>query len=157
MDSPQRPTPEEARARLDEAADSRRALAEATRRGWWIDAAMAATVGLGVGLGLAGWVLAALAVLVVGALVVTLAQRRTARSHGQILDERAIGARALRFGALYLVLFLLLQFGDAAWQPWYALGTGLAAALGSFAWLRWEDRYRTRRLAAGDFGRHDLV
>ncbi len=45
----------------------------------------------------------------------------------------------------------------ADWQPWSSLVMGLIAAVGGYTWLRWEDRYRIRRLAAGDYGRYDLL
>lgn len=45
----------------------------------------------------------------------------------------------------------------ADWQPWPSLGKGLIAAVGGYVWLRWEDSHRVRRLAAGDYGRYDLL
>ncbi len=158
MDPNHYPTQDEAQASLDQIAESRRAAAIATRRPAWIDVALATTVGATIALGTAGHLAVAAVVLLVGALVVTVTQRRHARGRGQLFDQRAIGARALRFAMLYAVLFVLVQFTPPeAWQPWYSLGVGLLTAVGSFAWLRWEDRYRIRRLTAGDYGRHDLL
>ena len=158
MDPSHYPTQDEAQASLDQITESRHAAAIATRRPVWIDAALATTVGATLGLGTAGHLAVAAVVLVVGALLVTVTQRRHARGRGQLLDQRAIGARALRFALLYAVLFVLVQFTPSeAWQPWYSLGVGLLTAVGGFAWLRWEDRYRIRRLTAGDFGRYDLL
>ena len=94
----------------------------------------------------------------IGSLAFALAHRAHTRRRGQILDERAIGARALRFFPLYLVLFVLLQVDPPeSWQPWFALAVGVATAVGGFSWLRAEDRYQARRLAAGDYGRFDLL
>ena len=62
-----------------------------------------------------------------------------------------------RFAILYALLFVLLQFNVADWQPCYSIGLGAVAGAGAFAWLRWEDRYRARRLSAGDYHRYDLL
>lgn len=157
MDSHQGATPDEAQASLEQISASRQAAAQATRRPVWIDLGMAITLGVALVLGPGGYPVAAIAVLVVGSLVFTLAQRRLTRSHGQVLDQRAIGARMLRFAILYGVLFVLLQFGASDWQPWYSITLGVTAAVGGFAWLRWEDRYRIKRLGAGDYHRYDLL
>jgi len=158
MDPSHYPTQDEAQASLDQITESRQAAAIATRRPVWIDVALATTVGAALAFGTAGHLAVAAVVLLVGALVVTVAQRRQARGRGQLLDQRAIGARAARFALLYAVLFVLVQFTPPeVWQPWYSLGVGLLIAVGSFAWLRWEDRYRIRRLTAGDYGRYDLL
>lgn len=158
MDAPKYPTPEQARASLEQITASRTAAAQATRRPAWIDVGMSVTAGATFALGTAGYWVAAIVVLVVGSLVFAVALHRQARGRGQVLDQRAIGARAVRFALLYAVLFVLGQVeAPAHWQPWYSLGVGLIAAVGGYAWLRWEDRYRVRRLAAGDYGRHDLL
>lgn len=158
MDAQEQPTPEEARAILEQITASRTAAAEATRRPAWIDVGMSATAGATIALGTAGYWVPAIVVLVVGSLGYALAMYRQSRGRGQVLDQRAIGARAVRFALLYAVLFVMGQVeAPADWQPWTSLGMGLIAAVGGYAWLRWEDRYRVRRLAAGDYGRYDLL
>lgn len=158
MDANQLPSPDEARASLEQVAESRRAAAEAMRRPLWIDVGMAITVGASMALGPAGHPVIAIIVLAIGSLVFVVAERRRARGRGEVLDQRALGARAWRFAVVYALLFLLLQFAPPAdWKPWYFIGVGVIAAAGGFAWLRWEDRYRARRLAAGDYGRYDLL
>ena len=158
MDVHKQPTPDEARASLEQITSSRKAAAEATRRPAWIDIGMSFAAGATIALGTAGYWVAAIVVLVVGSLAFATAMHRLARGRGQVLDQRAIGARAVRFGLLYTVLFVLGQIdAPADWQPAYSLGLGLIATVGGFAWLRWEDSYRVRRLAAGDYGRYDLL
>ncbi len=93
MDGHNLPTPDEARASLEQITASRTAAAEATQRPAWIDVGMSATAGATVTLGTAGYWAAAIVVLVVGSLVVALATHRQARGRGQVLDQRAIGAR----------------------------------------------------------------
>ncbi len=152
------PDQAEARASLDQVAQSRRSAVRATRRPLWLDAALAAVLGVVVALGLVRQVVAAVVVLVIGCAVVLVAQRRVGRRKGQVVDQRAMGARTWRFAALYAVLFLLTMVEPpASWQPWFAIGGGVVAAVGGFAWLRWEDRYQARRLTAGDYGRYDLL
>ena len=158
MDAHEQPTPDEAQARLAQITSPRTAAAQATRRPAWIDLGMSTTAGATVALGTAGHWVAAIAVLVVGSLVFAVALHRQARGRGQVLDQRALGARTLRFALLYAVLFVLGQVeAPPDWQPWYSLGVGLIAAVGGYAWLRWEDRCRVGRLAAGDYDRYDLL
>lgn len=152
------PDPIEAQASLDQVDESRRAAVKAGRRPIGVDLAMAAVIGIGVGLGLAGQGAAALAILLAGGAAVALAQRRLTRRRGQVFDQRAIGARMWRFALLYLVLFLLTMIEPpTTWQPWFAIGIGMVAGVGAFAWLRWEDHYQSRRLASGDYDRYDLL
>lgn len=158
MDEHPTPDPVEAQASLDQVAESRRAAVKAGRRPLGIDLAMAAVVGTGVGLGLAGQGIAALVILLAGIAGVVLAQRRLTRRRGQVFDQRALGARMWRFALLYLVLFLLTMIEPPTnWQPWFAIGIGIVAGAGAFAWLRWEDHYQNRRLANGDYDRYDLL
>lgn len=158
MDERQVAGPAEARAGLDRVADSRRAAVRATRRPAWIDGCLALVVGAGMSLGLAGQTVAAVLVFALGCVGVVVALRRVVRRQGQVFDQRAVGARLWRFALLYGVLFLLTTAQPpASWQPWSAIGIGAAGAAGSFAWLRWEDRYQGRRLASGDYDRYDLL
>ncbi len=158
MDADERPDRDAARASLEGIAASRRAAVDATRRPAWVDAGLASTAGVSLPAALLGHWAIGLTILVAGSLALALAQRARTRRRGQVVDERALGARALRFFPLYLVLFVLLQVDPpASWQPWYALAVGVAAGVGGFAWLRWEDRYQARRLVAGDYGRFDLL
>lgn len=158
MSDEARPSRDEARRSLDDVEAARRATAEVTRRSPWLDAALALVVGASVAAGLLEQWGVSVGVLLVGSVAVAIATQRRQRRRGRILDQRAMGARALPFMALYLVMFLLLQIGPPDdWQPWYALAVGVVAALGGFAWLRWDDAYQARRLAAGDFGKYDLL
>ena len=138
MDAHEQPTPEEAQASLEQITASRTAAAQATRRPAWIDLGMSATAGATVALGTAGHRVAAITVLVVGSLVFAVALHLQARGRKQVLDLGQVEA-------------------PPDWQPWYSLGVGLIAAVGGYAWLRWEDRYRVRRLTAGDYDRYDLL
>ena len=54
MDANEQPTPEQARASLEQITASRTAAAQATRRPAWIDMGMSTTAGATVGLGTAG-------------------------------------------------------------------------------------------------------
>jgi len=156
----ERPTldPMEARASLDQVDESRRAAVKAGRRPVGIDLGMAAVVGFSVWLGLAGQGIAALAILLAGSAAVVILQRRLTRRRGQVFDQRAVGARMWRFALLYLVLVLLTMIEPPlGWQPWFAIGVGVVAGAGAFAWLRWENRYQLQRLADGDYDRYDLL
>lgn len=158
MDEQPHPSSAEARASLEQVAESRRAAVRATRRPVWMDLGLALVIGAGIALGLAGQGVAAIVVLAIGCTAVVLVQRLLVRRQGQVFDQRALGARMWRFALLYLVLFLLTMVRPpAGWQPWFAIGIGAVAAVGSFAWLRWEDRYQGRRLASGDYDRYDLL
>lgn len=148
----------QARAALEQATEARRAAAQATRRPAWTDLTLAIVGGATVALGLLGHRVGAVVVLVAGSAAFALLHHRVTRRRGQVIDLRAIASRSWRFAIGYGVLFLLTQFEPpAAWQPWYALGAGVAVATGGFAWLRWDDRYQAARLAAGDFDRYDLI
>lgn len=143
---------------LRQIARSRAVTAAATRRPVWIDAGMALVLGVTVALGLAGRTVAAVVVLVVGSVGVLWAQRVFVRRRGQVLDQRAIGARMWRFLLVYPLLVVLTMVEvPSGWQPWFALGAGLVVAVAGYAWLRWDDRYQADRLARGDYDRYDLV
>lgn len=151
MDVQPAPTADEARAGLANISAARHAAAMATRRPAWVDLGLAATIGLAIGLGAAGLMLACLAVTLLGSLAFTSAQRRLARSHGQLFDRSAVGARSLRLLVLLAGVAALILLGPDEWQPWYSFAVGACAAAGAFGWLRWEDRYRVQRLAAGNY------
>jgi len=150
--------PIEAQASLDQVDESRRAAVKAGRRPMGVDLGMAAVVGFSVWLGLAGQGIAALVILLAGSAAVVIVQRRLTRRRGQVFDQRAVGARMWRFALLYLVLVLLTMIEPpVGWQSWFAIGVGVVAGAGAFAWLRWENRYQLRRLANGDYDRYDLL
>ena len=152
------PDPDGARAALEEAAEARRSAVDSTRRPAWIDAVLALTMAVTMPLALLGQWVVAVVVLVVGATVGVLADRKFTRRRGRILDARAMGARTLPYVLWYGALVVLTQFRPpAAWQPWYALGVGLFAGVSAFTWMRWEERYQARRIAAGDYDRYDLL
>lgn len=158
MDEHPTPDPIEAQASLDQVNESRRAAVKAGRRPIGIDVGMAAVVATGVGLGLAGQAIAGLVLLLAGSAAVVFVQRRLTRRRGQVLDQRALGARMWRFALLYLVLFLFTMIEPPTnWRPWFSTGVGIMAGAGAFAWLRWEDHYQNRRLANGDYDRYDLL
>ncbi len=158
MDHPSLPDPDEARGSLEQVEASRRAAAAATRRPIWIDIAMALTIGAGVTLGLTGYGVAAITVLLLGSALLVIALRRTTRARGYVLDARMLRARAWRFALVYALLFVLIQFEPPApWQRWYDGAVGVAAASLAFAWLRWEEQARVRRLADGDYDRYNLL
>ena len=155
MDERTTPDPVEAQASLDQVEESRRAAVNAGRRPLGIDLGMAAVVGTGVGLGLAGQGIAALIVLLAGSTAVVLAQRKLTRRRGQVFDQRALGARMWRFAGLYLVLFLLTMIEPPSnWQPWFAIGgTALIVATAAVTVLRAvRDRVHPARLHAGRIG-----
>lgn len=158
MDADPLPDPDGARVALEEAAEARRSAVRSTRRPVWIDVVLALTMAVTMPLALLGQWVVAVVVFVVGATVGVLADRKFTRRRGRILDARAMGARMLPYALVYGAIFILTQFrAPAAWQPWYALGVGLFAAIGAFAWMRWEERYQARRIAAGDYHRYDLL
>lgn len=145
-----------AQASLAQAAESRHAIAHATKRSFWLDLGRAASVGGFVTLTLSGHGIAGVVVLLVGTAAVSIAQAMLVRRRGAILDSGAIGSRAWRFALLYLVVVLLVMIEPpAGWLPWFAVGVGTLAGVGGFAWLRWEAHYQTHRLARGDYDRQD--
>ncbi len=153
-----RPTPEEARASLDEAAESRRAAAEASRPPLWMHVTLAVVLGVAVGLMAVQLRIGALILLCVGMIPLLVLERRLTRSRGRIADGRAFGAGFLRFGLVYALIFLVAQFEpDPAWQPWYAIGAAVLTGVCSFVYVRWDERYQARRRAAGDYGRYELL
>ncbi len=162
MNAHQVPTPDEARASLDETAVSRRAAVTVTRRPVWLDSVFAAGFGIALGVAVSGgWTRIALgmAILVaVSGLFAVLDRPFGGRRRGKILDERAVGAHAVRFLPMYTIVFVASQFrpGDD-WQPWYSIGVGLVVALAGFVYVRLDGRYQARRLAAGDYDRYDLL
>lgn len=139
----------------DDDADSR---AAAARRPAWIDAGIAAASGATVALGTSGRLALGFLILVVGTVVVAVLLHRIMPRPPRVLDGRAVAAN---MGALLLFNALLFVLGQleprASWLPWFPLGAGLLAGVGGYAYLRWENRYQVRRLAAGDHNRYDLM
>ena len=155
------PSSEEARTSLDQVAASRRAAVAASRRPVRLDASFAAATGIALGVAaIGGWPAIGVgrALLLAAGGVFAAIEHRRGRRRGRILDERALGAQVLRFFPLYFIWFVTGSFrpGDA-WRPWYSIGVGIVVALTAFAFLRLDDRYQTRRLAAGDYDRYDLL
>lgn len=152
------PDPTEARASLNRADESRRAAVSATSRPAVLDLGLALVSGAGVALTQLGQWPAALIIVALGCTTIAIVQRRIVRRRGQILDQKSLVARGWRFALMYLVLFVLIMIEPPTdWQPWFAIGVGLVAASGGFAWLRWDARYQGRRLASGDYDRYDLL
>jgi len=146
---------------MDDIERARSAAMTVARRPAAVDLCLACTVGLVVGLAVlrtAPAAIAAIVVLIVGSAGYWVAERHWTRHRGRILDERAIGAHAIRYVPFYAALFLIGQIpapGD--WQPWFSIVGGLAVTVLTFAYIRLDERYQIKRLAAGDFSRHDLV
>lgn len=158
MTESQPPGREEAKASLNEADASRRAVVKATGRPVWVDLGIAVVAGAGFAMGLSGLWLAAFLVLGIGTAAILVVQRRFIRRRGRVLDERSVGARAWRFALGYLAFFLFTMFDPpAGWQPWFAIAAGGVVTAAGFAFLRWDARYQDRRLADGDYERHDLL
>lgn len=155
------PNAEEAGVSLAEAERARRAAVETTRRPAGLDGLYALALGVAVGLAITRatpLVLAAGIVLVAASALYWLIERRDGRRRGRILDERAVGAYALRYMPVYFVVFVLFQIhADPARQPWFSAGVALLVAGAGFAYLRLDDRYQAHRLASGDYRRGDLV
>ncbi len=154
------PSPSEARAQMDDVERARSAAVTVARRPAALDLSLACTLGLVVGLAVlrtAPAAIAAVVVLIIGSTGYWVAQRRWTRRRGRILDERTLG-HAIRYVPFYAALFLIGQIpvpGD--WQPWFSIVGGLSAMVLAFAYIRLDERYQIKRLAAGDFSRHDLV
>lgn len=155
------PGPSEAQAHMDDIEHARSAAVTVARRPAAVDLFLACPVGLAAGFAVmrtAPAFVAAIVVLIVGSAGFWVAQRHWTRRRGRILDERAIGAHAIRYVPFYTVLFLVSQIpAPRDWQPWFSIIGGLAVTVLAFAYLRLDERYQVKRLAAGDFGRHDLV
>jgi len=154
------PSPSEAQAHMDDIERARSAAVTVARRPAAVDLCLACTLGLVVGLAVlrtAPAVIAAIVVLIVGSAGYWVAERHWTRRRGRILDERALG-HAIRYVPFYAALFLIGQIpvpGD--WQPWFSIVGGLVATVLAFGYIRLDERYPVKRLAAGDFSRHDLV
>ncbi|MFT3875066.1 MAG: hypothetical protein QM708_01350 [Propioniciclava sp.] len=155
MTEPQTPSPDEAREQLDLIAQSRRATALATRRPAWMDALQAVILGSAFGLFVAGHFVAGIIAFITAIAVVLVAQRRL-RHRGELNDGRAIGYRLLRAAPMYAVVVTLGQIRPTDW-PWYPTAAGFVIAALLYLWLRAEERYRIRRLSAGDYGRYDVI
>lgn len=155
------PGPDEARASLEQIAEARRAAVEVTRQPAWFHAIFAATTGIGVGLATVHqppFQIAGVAIIVIGGALLAVVEHHVKRRRGRILDERSVRSQPLRFFIPWLVVFgLTLVRPDTGWQPWYAIAAGVLVALAGFVYLRWDEDYQTRRLAAGDYDRYDLI
>ena len=127
----------------------------------WLDGSYATAAGIALGVAaFGGWPAIATGMGFLLAVTVAFAvlDRIFVRRRGKILDERAVGAHAARFFPMYFVVFAAGVFNPGPeWQPWYSIGVGIVVAVAGFAYLRLDDRYQTRRLAAGDYERYDLL
>lgn len=161
MAADQLPTPDEARASLDAAHDTRSAVLAATKRPLWLQAGLAAVIGVYFGLMNLGGPTAKLAggvVYLAGFLGFIMVRERLARRHGELVDNRFIGAAAVRvIPALIALVFLVIREPPQDTQPWYSIGLGLVIAFAVFAYMRWADRYKARRLTADDYDRANLL
>ncbi|WP_147243126.1 hypothetical protein [Acidipropionibacterium virtanenii] len=161
MPDSQRPGPDEARTTLNRTGQLPRETAEPASRPVWVDGLFTLIIGAGVGIATSdqpGLRLAGLVVVAVGCVMMGVASRHLGGRHGRVLDQRSIGSGFLRFIPMWAVVFgLVIVRPDADWQPWYAIGTGLVVAVVGFGYLRWDERYQMRRLAADDYDRNDVV
>ena len=154
------PSPSEAQAHMDDIERARSAAVTVAQRPAAVDLCLACPVGLTAGLAVlrtSPALIAAIVVLIVWSAGYWVAQRHWTRRRGRILDERTLG-HAIRYVPFYMALFLIGQIpAPRDWQPWFSIVAGLAVTVLAFAYLRLDERYQAKRLAAGDFGRHDLV
>ncbi len=161
MDDNQSLTPNDARASLDIADGARSAVVATTRQPVWPVLMLAAAIGACIGLLSLGDSTATTVgqILLLAALVgFALLRDRFARTRGEIFDKRFLGAVALRFVPGWIVFGALTTVKPPpSWQPWYAIGLGLAAAGAAYLAYAWADNYRARRLAAGDYDPSDLA
>lgn len=160
MNAGQHPSADEARVSLEAAASARRAVAAATRRPMWLDAALAVASGVGLAIaGIGGWpaIAAGLTLVVVAGTLFTVIERRSGRHRGRVMDERALGAHAARFFPMYGVIAAANLLRPDGWQPWYSIAVAVVVTVAAFVYLRLDGRYQARRLAAGDYGRYDLL
>lgn len=151
----------EAADHLSEAMAARAAIVDVTARPAWMDALPATAIGIACGLAARRSpveLVAAVGVLTVTVVVAVVSGRRWVRRRGRILDERSLGAHVAYYAAFYLPLSILtIVRAPDDWWPWYSVAVGVLVACLGFAYLRLEERYQVRRLARGDYGRHDLV
>lgn len=161
MDANQLPNPDEARASLAEVAQTRRAAVSATQNPVWPEVVRAVVVGVYIGLLTLGNPTAKLVgvtIFVIGIFGLSLVQQRLAKRHGQLVDNRFIGAAAVRAIPVLIVLgFLAIREPPSDIQPWYSIGLGLATGLAAYAYMRWSNHYQARRLAANDYDRANLL
>ena len=151
----------EAADHLSEAMAARAAIVDVTARPAWMDALLATAMGIAGGLAARrspAELIDAAVVLTVTLVVAVVIGRRWIRRRGTILDERSLGAHAAYYAAFYLPLSIVaIVPAPDNWWPWYSVAVGVLIACLGFAYLRLEERYQVRRLARGDYGRHDLV
>jgi hypothetical protein len=77
----------------------------------------------------------------------------------QVLDERSVGASALFYLPLALVVpaMSLLRMSGLTAEPWVLVACWVGAAAAIFSYARLTQRYQARRLRTGDHGRYDVL
>ncbi|HHV21382.1 MAG TPA: hypothetical protein GXZ30_07585 [Propionibacterium sp.] len=150
-------TDSDATTALEAADRARRDAVAASMRPAWVDAVGALMVGGAAALTYTRSVpgIAAAAGLLIA--FVVLGHRFT-RRRGRLTDDRAVKARLPMFLGAYAVVFIAGQLVLGSETPWWWLAlAGIAIAAVGFAFLRFDERYQARRLAAGDHGPYDLT
>lgn len=162
MDEKRQISREDAQASLDAVAQSRDKAVKVKARPVWLDASFCVGVGIVMVVGNTGPKLPsvpiALGCLTLIAIVYALASRRWVRRKGRIVDERSVGKNMLMFLMAYAPIVLSGMFRpDEGWPLPVSIGVAVFIAIGGFAYLRLDERYQARRLAAGDYDPYDLV
>ncbi|MDO5500292.1 MAG: hypothetical protein Q4F67_11515 [Propionibacteriaceae bacterium] len=141
---------------LDAVARARRSAALAGARPAWVDAIAALMMGAAATLALTRDVFAILAAvgLLIASVILT---HRFTRRRGRLTDERAVNAQFLLAPVAFLAVFIVGQLIEPGTSWWWLVVAGLAIAAAGYAYLRLDERYQTRRLAARDYGPYDLT
>lgn len=90
---------------------------------------------------------------VVGFLIIN---PRLRRRKGRLLKVN--GGSTVILIAMIAAMTFIGQFPPAgSWQPWFAIGVGVAFAAVGYLYIRWDDADTAKKLATGDFDPSDLM
>ena len=138
---------------------ARQAAVDRTRRPRWLVAAYSLTLGAAFGMATlrtpTAWAVAGILFVsgVVGFLIIN---PRLRRRKGRLLKVN--GGSTVILIALIAVMVFIGQFSPAdSWQPWFAIGVGVAFAAVGYLYIRWDDADTAKKLATGDFDPSDLM
>lgn len=159
MTSPAQGAEFDTRAELSAIESARQAAVDNTQRPGWLIVAYAVTIGAAFGFWQLrtpmGWIVGSI-LFVLGIVGFLIINARLKRRRGLLL--KFMGGSVLRSIAMVAVMFFILQIQPAdSWQPWFALGVGVAFAAMGYINLRWDDADTARKLANGDFHPNDLM